>query len=369
MKYFFVTLIFIHGAIHLMGFAKAYNYAPIENIHSAISKPAGLFWLLAFALFLVSGIAFLLKADWWHWLSFVAVLLSTILIISVWKDAKFGTIANIIILAGAMIGYGNASFDGLYEKEINSGLNRTSTNQTSILSEADLVNLPEPVRNYIRYTGSVGKPKVDNFKIEFNGKIRKNEQSAWMPFSSEQYNLMQSSERLFFMKAVMKGLPVAGFHCFKNGEAFMDIRLLSLFKVQYQSGKEMGIAETVTFFNDMCCMAPATLIDNRIKWLETDSSKVHAEFTNNEITISAWLYFNEKGELNNFISDDRFAAGENNTMKRVRWSTPLKNYRKVDGYMLASYAEAIYSFPEGDLCYGTFSLKNIKYNCKDTSGY
>lgn len=30
-----------------------------------------------------------------------------------------------------------------------------------------------------------------------------------------------------------KGLPVAGYHHFKNGKAVMDIRLLSLFKVQY----------------------------------------------------------------------------------------------------------------------------------------
>jgi hypothetical protein len=142
----------------------------------------------------------------------------------------------------------------------------------------------------------------------------------------------------------------------------MDIRLLSLFKVQYQAGKEMGIAETVTFFNDMCCMAPATLIDKRINWIESDSSKVHAEFANNGITVSAWLHFNEKGELINFVSDDRFAAGENGSMKQIRWSTPLKEYREVDGYKLASYAEAVYSYPEGDLCYGTFSLKHIKYN-------
>jgi len=362
MKYIFVTLIFLHGAIHLMGFAKAFGYAPIENIHSAISKPSGLFWLLAFALFLVSGIAFLAKADLWYWLSFVAVVLSTILIISVWKDAKFGSIANIIILAGAITGYGSATFYGWYEKEVSLGLNQNPSGQTSLLTEADLVNLPESVRNYIRYTGSVGKPKVNNFKIEFTGKIRKNDQSAWMPFSSEQYNFMGAATRLFFMKAVMKGLPVAGFHSFKNGDAFMDIRLLSLFKVQYQSGKEMGIAETVTFFNDMCCMAPATLIDKRIKWLESDSSKVHAEFTNNGITISSRLYFNEKGELTNFVSNDRFAAGENGSMKQIRWSTPLKNYRVIDGYKLASYAEAVYSYPEGDLCYGTFSLQHIKYN-------
>lgn len=114
----------------------------------------------------------------------------------------------------------------------------------------------------------------------------------------------------------------------------------------------------------MCCMAPAALIDKRIKWLETDLNKVKAEFTNNGITISAWLKFNKKSELINFVSDDRYAATENNVMKRFRWLTPLKEYKTLNNHKLAGYAEAIYTYPQGDVCYGNFRLTNIAYNCK-----
>ena len=105
----------------------------------------------------------------------------------------------------------------------------------------------------------MGRPKVNNFKMEFIGKILKDESSEWMPLTSQQYNFMQTPTRLFFMKAKMKGVPIAGYHHFENGIAYMDIRLLSLFKVQYQAGPEMNLSETVTFFNDMCCLAPSTL--------------------------------------------------------------------------------------------------------------
>ena len=362
MKYLFSALIFLHGAIHLMGFAKAFGYAPVENIHSVISRSCGVLWLLACVLFLAAGMAFLTKTGWWYLVAMTAAVLSTFLIISVWQDAKFGIIPNILILAVAVAAYGASSYFHCYQREVGMNLAQKTSCPESLLTENDLAGLPEPVKKYIRYTGSLGKPKVKNFRIEFSGKIRKNEQSPWMPFTSEQYNFMEASTRLFFMKAVMKGLPVYGFHSFKNGDAFMDIRLLSLFKVQYLSGKEMGIAETVTFFNDMCCMAPATLIDRRIRWFDGDSNHVTAEFTNNGITISARLEFNEKGELVNFISDDRFAAGENNTMRRLRWSTPLKEYREAGGYRLATYAEAIYHYPEGELCYGTFGLQKISVN-------
>jgi hypothetical protein len=347
-----------------MGFLKAFKLAEIEQLNSGISKTAGIFWLFGFVLFLLAGILYFTKTEWWYIVALVALVLSTILIISTWKDAKYGTIANIIIFVAAIVTYGTTSFYGWYKNEVETCLLMSEATTDSILTESDISALPEAVKKYIRYTGSVGKPKVNNFRIEFNGKIRKNEQSPWMPFITRQYNFMNASTRLFFMKAVMKGLPVAGFHCFKNGVAFMDIRLLSLFKVQYQDGVEMGISETVTFFNDIACMAPAALIDKRIKWLDSDSAKVNAEFTNNGITISASLYFNENGELINFISGDRYAAGANNSMRKLPWSTPLAEYKEVDGYKLAGYAEAIYTYPEGDLCYGTFSLTHITYNCK-----
>lgn len=363
-KFLFAFIALVHGLIHLMGFAKAFQYAENSQLAQPISKPAGAAWGLSALLFILTAALFLMKKDgWWMW-AVPAVILSQALIFTNWQDAKFGTIANVIVLAGAIIGIGSSRFFNTYKNEVSSGLQRTASIPETLLTEADLQPLPEPVKKYLRYTGAVGKPKVANFKIAFSGKIRKNEQSEWMPFASEQHNFMDVPTRLFFMKATMKHLPVAGFHSFKNGEAFMDIRLLSLFKVQYQSGREMNISETVTFFNDMCCMAPASLIDPRIQWLETDGNKVKATFTNNGITISAWLHFNDEGQLVNFISNDRYAAGDDGTMRQLPWSTPLKDYKEINGRRMAGYADAIYSYPESDLTYGIFKTTNVEYNCK-----
>lgn len=362
LKAIFLLIIVCHGLIHLLGFTKAFNLAAVSQLNQNISKTNGAFWLIAAILFIITAILFLLKNNSWWIVAVPAIIISQYLIFTSWQDAKFGTLANVIILVAAVIGYGTWNFQHKYENEVRAGLQQAAVVPNALLTEADLQPLPEPVQKYLRYTGALNKPKVSHFKIEFDGQIRKNEQSAWMPFSSVQYNFVDASTRLFFMRATMKGLPVAGFHGYKNGDAFMDIRLFSLFKVQYQTGKEMGIAETVTFFNDMCCMAPATLIDKRIKWLETDGNTVKAAFTNNGITISAWLYFNDTGALVNFISDDRYAAGEGNTMKKLRWSTPLKDYKTLNGHLMAGYAETIYNYPEGDLCYGTFRLADVEYN-------
>jgi hypothetical protein len=114
----------------------------------------------------------------------------------------------------------------------------------------------------------------------------------------------------------------------------------------------------------MCCMAPATLIDKRIQWLETDSLTVKAKFTNNNITITAWLYFNDQDQLTNFVSEDRYAVTEEGKIKQLPWSTPIKSYATVSGHLISSSAETIYQYSEGNLTYGTFKLIAVEYNSK-----
>ncbi|MBL7889261.1 MAG: hypothetical protein JNL24_06890 [Bacteroidia bacterium] len=359
MKYILLFLIFIHGLIHVLGFVKAFEITSVNQLSIPISKPLGILWLISTLLFLVAGTLRLFNHSYW-WLPLaLAIILSQTLIIFSWQDAKFGSIANIILFIVAVIGFATFQYQAYYQKEVKEYLLQKKYFDNEMITTADIANLPEPVQRYLKYTGAIGKPKVNNFKITFKGQIRKDEQSEWMPFTSEQYNFMHTPTRLFFMKAKMMKLPVAGYHCFKNGDAYMDIRLFSLIKVQYQDGPEMDMAETVTFFNDMCCLAPPTLIDKRIQWIESKENSVKASFTNNNITITAWLYFNEEGALINFVSNDRYAADAG---KKLPWETPLKNYKAQHGYKIAGYADAIYTYPEKKLCYGQFETVDVEYN-------
>ncbi|MBK9737580.1 MAG: hypothetical protein IPO92_22530 [Saprospiraceae bacterium] len=362
LKNIIILIAFLHGLIHILGFVKAFDYANVSALTKEISKTAGILWLLAAILMIIFTLMFLLKKDSWVYVALTAVVLSQALIFYYWQDAKFGSIANLLILIVSIVGLFHINFKSQYRSDVKIGMQQMKNMTDTTLTKIDILHLPEPVQKYLDFTGCIGKPKVHNFRINFSGKIRSREEKAWMELTSEQYNFMPIPTRLFFLDAIKKQLPVSGFHSFKNGEAFMDIRLLSMFKVQYMKGKEMGISETVTFFNDICCMAPAALIDNRIQWLETEGNKVKASFTTNGITVSAWLYFNEKGEMVNFVSEDRYAAGKDGTLTKLKWSTPLRDYKMINGYKLASYAEAIYTYPDGDFTYATFTLKNMQVN-------
>lgn len=358
MKTGLIILIAIHALIHLIGFLKAFWLLELPSLKT-VSQSAGILWIISSLLLIVFAVLLATDNEYWYIAGICSVCVSQAAIFTSWKEAKYGTIINVILLVVSIIGYFSWNYQNKFRQDVLKRLDTYSKRNDELLSESDLDDLPEPVKKYIRISGGVGKPKVQAFKVTFKGAIRKNEGSEWMPFTSEQYNFMKDPTRLFFMKATMMHLPVAGYHRYVKGSASMDIRLLSVFRVQYADGNAMNEAETVTFFNDMCCMAPATLIDERIKWMEIKGDSVHASISCNGICIKAWLIFSDTGELLNFTSDDRL---DSNAGEKLPWSTPLKKYVERNGYNIASEAETIYSYPSGDFCYGKFQLENVEYN-------
>lgn len=276
---------------------------------------------------------------------------------------------NLIILiissiAVFVIFYLTQDMKRLYKEEVLENLERTNDSKPEILKETDIQHLPEIVQRYLRYVGVIGKEKVLNFRVEFEGKIRSNPDDDWMHLKSVQYNFVDKPTRIFYITAKKMGIPAYGIHLYKDETAIMLIKLLGLFTVADAKGPEMNQGETVTVFNDMCLMAPATLIDRNIQWESIDSLTVKAKFTNGDITIGATLSFNEKGELLNFISNDRFATNDGKTYKNYPWKTPVMGYKDLNGYKLAQGGKTIYEYIDRDFCYGVFIIKHIEYNCK-----
>lgn len=224
MKYIFSILIFLHGAIHLMGFLKAYKLAQIEQLNADISRISGILWLLSCILFLASGITYLAKVDWWYILAFIAILFSTYLVIMVWQDAKFGMIANILILILALIGYQTRSFENKYKTDCIEGIERTNTIEEDILTREDIQHLPVLVQRYIEYCGALNKPRLRNVKVSFTAEMRGRNQD-WFTLTAEQHNFYDVPERLFFLKAKVKGLPTRGYHIYRGVESSMTIKL------------------------------------------------------------------------------------------------------------------------------------------------
>lgn len=363
MKYLLLVIIAVHGLIHLMGFAKAFGLASFEQLRVPISQPLGLLWLAAALLFLLSAVLLLAAPDWWWAPALGGVVISQLLIIAAWSDAKFGTLANLIVLVPALIaalGHAPWGYRTQYARDVAAGLATTSA-QTTPVTEADLTHLPPIVQQYLRFTGAVGQPRVVNYRLHFQGALRNGPDSAWMPIEADQQSFVAPAERLFLVDARMFGVPMTAYHRYIGPNATFEVNLASLVKVVDARGPEMDRSETVTLFNDMVLLAPATLIDPAITWEELDPLTVRATFTNAGHTITAVLSFDQSGALTNFISDDRSRTLDGKTYERVRWSTPVSGWRTIHGHRFPD-AEARWQLPTGEFAYGRFTVVDAAYN-------
>lgn len=358
----FSGFLILHGLIHLLGFAKAFELAQLPLLAHPISRGLGVVWLAAGLLMIASA----LTPMRWLWLvGGIAVVLSSCVIFSAWSDAKFGVGANVIVLLGVVYAFasqGPVSLAAEYRRNVASIL--TNAGAAPIVSEADLETLPAPVQRHLRVSGAVGQPRILNFRIRWNGRMRGSATEPWMIFQAEQVNTFGSMpERLFSMRAVMKGLPVDIYHRFVADSATFRVRLLSFVTMVDAQCPTMDRSETVTILNDLCIFAPTALLDPSVRWESSDRSSARVVFTRGAHTVRAELRFNTAGELVDFESDDRSRASPNaKSFTAERWSTPLSEYRSFGTRRVATRGETVTHAPEGTFVYGEFELQNIDYN-------
>lgn len=370
MRWVVAVLLAVHALIHAMGFLKAFGFAQLTQLTQPISRPVGVAWGLATVAMLLASVTFITTPRWFWVVGAVALVLSQVVIVLAWKDAKFGTLPNVVLLVAVILrfaAYGPTSMRAEYDDAVRAELRNPAP--AGVVTEEDLLSLPAPVANYLRVTGAVGQPRVFNFRAKWRGRMRGAASEPWMEFEAEQYNFYAAEpSRIFFMSASKSGVPVDVFHRFVGEPATFRVRLLSLLTMVDAKGPEMNRAETVTLFNDMCLLAPATLLSPSIRWEPVDARRARAHYTRRAETIAAELVFDEAGDLVDFSSDDRSAASaDGKTFTRQRWTTPVRNYRAFGARRVGTFGETRWDAPTGTFTYGEFELQSIEYNVRGES--
>ncbi len=386
MRWIFAAVLVLHGLLHLMGFARAFGLAELPQLTQSISRLLGVAWL-ATALALLATAGLLLAGNRWWWaVGVTAVVLSQTVIITSWSDARLGTVANVLVLAGVVYGFasqGPLGFRSEYRRQVGEHLARTVRGDSrnpgtpgthtrgtlgTPLTEDDLAPLPRPVRRYIRHSGAVGQSRVTHFAAAWKGRIRAASDDPWMPFTARQHNFVDEPARFFLMDARRGGLPVDVLHVFRDGAASMRVRLLSLIPLVRARGPELTRAETVTLLNDLCVLAPGALIDPAIVWEEVDARSARAIYTLGDATIGAVLHFDDAGELVDFVSDDRLAASpDGRRFTRRRWSTPLRDYRSFGPWRASGRGEGRWHTEEDEFAYIELELLELRINGRPPS--
>ena len=234
-----------------------------------------------------------------------------------------------------------------------------------IIVVEDLESLPELLQNYLKKAGVIDKPRVKFFKVEMTGEMVMDRGKEFAPVKADQYTFLESGTRLFYISMDFKGIPINGIHYYNSEEAFMKIKVLDLIKVIDNSGQMMQKAETVTYFNDLCIMAPGGLLEENIKWEVIDDKQVMGTLSKHGHEVSAILTFNEDGMLENFISEDRIYIDSKGNSSNIPWSTPMSTFGSVGEFHLPKAGKAIWHFMEEDFTYIHLTLENVSVNTQN----
>jgi len=363
MKLLFSFLIILHGAIHLLGFLKAFEISDLPQFTYNFSKLSGLFWLVAAVLLFISGIGFIKKESWWSWLAMISIVISTVLIITVWKDAKFGMIANSIILMVAIVSMLSIRFNNKTDHEISKILEHTKTIANTKVSETEIADLPLAVKRWLEASGVVGKEKTLAVWLKQKAKMKmKAGQEKWTDATAEQYFTIRHPAFVWKVKMNMPPfIKITGRDKFMDGKGEMQIKMFSAINLVNEKGGKMDEGTLQRFLGEIVWF-PSAALNPFITWETIDKHSAKASMEYKGTTASGTFYFNENGDFIRY-SALRFKGNEADA-KRYEWIIEVKEHAIMNDIKIPVKMTATWKLEEGDWTWLDLEITDIKYNAK-----
>ncbi|MCF6240835.1 MAG: hypothetical protein L3J74_05760 [Bacteroidales bacterium] len=358
MKYIFIIILFVHGFIHLFGFAKAFGLAQMNQINSEISKLQGAFWFITFVLFSFAGEALFSNNTKWYQIAFLAVFVSVILIVTTWQDTKYGIIPNCIILLIAILSSFSHDFNTEIEKEISKIVNPT---EKTVIRKAELASLPYPVSKWLLRTGVLERSAISVVRLKQTAKMKlSKEQKHWYNANAEQYFTIEQPAFIWRVDLSMNPLiKVAGRDKFNNGKGEMLIKLFSAFNVVNEKGKKIDESTMQRYLAEIVWF-PSAALNPYIKWQGIDSLSAKATMTYNGTSATGIFYFNKEGD---FVKFKCFRYKDNTSdAKKYEWIVDVVKYAEFEGVRVPARTELSWILETGVWTWMILEVSEIHYN-------
>lgn len=360
MRFLLIILIFLHGLIHLAGFLKSFGFINLEEISHDISKPIGVLWLISTLLFFATGILYLLGKDSWIIPATLAIVISQLLIILTWQDAKFGTIPNVIILLSIIIGFFVWSFNHQVSQEIKSIKEENFTKE--IITAQELNSLPPQVKQWLQNIGLVGKEKIHTVYFKQKGTMKlKPDQDKWSDALAEQY--ITTDKPAFIWKVKMEMSPfvkVAGRDYFVDGEGKMLMKVASLIPVVNVSHNTKVNQSTLQRFLLELPWYPSMALSPFITWEEVNEHSARATMTYKGTSGSAVFHFDNNGDLLK-VSAYRYKENGDNA-ELIECVGEVKENTVIEGIKIPTNLHVSWVLDEGLFTWYRLEIYDVNFN-------
>ncbi len=364
-----VVIIIVHGLIHLLGFVKEWQLAKVPQltgktlipIPGSLARPMGLLWLIVSCLFIGAMIAFLLKKEWWWLVAAPALLLSQVLIVLYWQDAKFGTIANVLLLPIVVVAGAIWNFYGRVDRELQVFL-ADAGGDKKIVTSAMLTELPPVVQKWLRRSNVVGKEIIQTVHLRQIGEMKSTAAGKWLPMTAEQY--CTTDHPGFLWWARIRALPlihIVGRDKYENGHGVMLIKLLGLFKIADTAGKEIDQGALVRYLAETTWY-PSAALNDYIRWQEIDSLTARATMSYGGTTASGTFRFTSAADLVSFEALRYYFRKEGSSLENWFVTVSDDGYREFAGIRIPTKLAVTWKSKTGDFTWLKLELTEVEFN-------
>lgn len=370
MRIALTVLLIAHGALHLLGFVKWWPLSTISQLHSPtpaalVSSPANSrtfasYWLLACLLLLAA--AFLLSQgnrDWYQ-AAFAGLILSQILIVFAWRDAKFGTMPNLLVLVPVIAAAANARFKHQFEDEAVALLAASTQTPGSEVQAAELDGLPPPVQRWLERAGVVGKARARSLWLRQEGQLRTSPSGPWLAATAEQYFSIDAPGFVWNVDTHLYGfLPVAGRDDYRGGTGRMSIKAASVLSLVDARGPKIDSGAMLRFLGEMVWF-PSGALSAHVAWAPVDDRTAIATFNDQGKSVDATFEVDASGRVV-AIHALRYRGGGVDAVL-TPWIVSCSAWDRFTGVEVPVEGDVAWQLPNATFSYYRWRVIELKYD-------
>lgn len=360
-------LITLHGLIHLLGFAKYWHRADIPQLsgRTLIDIPEkyfrlyGYFWLLAAQWLLFVSLGYMFHQEWWPPMAGIGVLISQTLVFVAWPDAKFGTVANVLILLVALTAGAEFRFDRAVREDSAAVLLGAKQPSTEVISAGSIASLPAPVRRWLTVAGVVGTTPVRAVRLTQRGKMRPQPEGEWIDATASQ--VFSVEPPAFVWSTSMDMMPlvtVLGADRYTAGHGRMHITAYGLVTITEAEGEQMDQGTALRYLAEICWF-PTAAVSSHISWKPVDSTTAQATLSYGGLSVSGLFTFGETGDVVGFEAERYMDREGGATLER--WVITMEEHQTLSTYRIPVRSNVTWRLKEGDRTWFTVEIASIEY--------
>lgn len=365
-------LLLVHGAIHALGFLRWALRSPVRGLEGQLLRDLGptgeriygVFWLVALVLFLVAAVARVNESTVWWRPAIVALVLSQTLVVLAWRDARAGTIANVVLFLPILVSAAQTRFSTRVDTEARALLTAAREAPPTPIRAEELASLPAPVGRWLTRSGVVGGSRAETVRLRQEGALRTSPGGAWMPAHALQYFSVDEPAFVWRVETAIAGIvPISGRDRLAGGRGAMQILAGALVPIVDVDDDKIALGAMLRYLGEIIWF-PSAALSRPIAWEPIDDRHARGVLRAAGSEVRAVFVFDEAGRVLR-LEAERYMGGGDDAKVRP-WMARCTEWKRVRGVEVPVEGDVAWNLPEGEFSYYRWRITDVETNVRST---